>query len=653
MAPMSGSSGDLQRILEGPDDAALSAEQRAVLDLARTAFTELGKLVKNMHLYGADHQANERFRERFAQAMQTLVARQSPVEISVAPFELSIYERTLYENDTPDRNFVYRFFMDGVRRLTFQAGLTEAELQGLLDILLTDWSDPSLFEDDVVTLMWNKEFQHIGYVVAEDYGDDAREGEEHHYTIAGVLENVRKRGEVPVEVPGETTDTRSRRKAQRLSDDIGLTAADLERFEEHPFAMDEDEFRRLKAVLHNTSRETLEKFIEILFRVSVDDTAGGNREERIVGIFDRIAELQLEAGNVGELERLLRKVRRLGSGGGAGRASPRVVANPSERAGGSAAERRDNSLSSLPFSAADVSIDRIFARWSSPEFVQRVGAVLSDRASPHTPSALAIFTLLDEAALPAVVALAGKVRIPERRQALLALLPQLIRSVVQAQELARLLKEVDQALAHELLKALRSFNDSRVLGAAIRAGLQNPEPAVRLEVLSSLPAEEVPRHHEVLLPLLKDPARLVRGKALHLLVRQPDAFVHEEILVQLDDKSFAAFDLDERRRFYVAAALTGDPNTRFLALLASGGLLNRSRPHEENRHCAAVALAVRMCPEAQAAFEKELGRRLKSDVVAEACTWGLAHQKSDREARTRQLYDLFFRGELTSGVAHG
>lgn len=618
---MSASSGDLQRILEGPDDTELSAEQRSVLDLARVAFTELGKLVKNMHLYGAEHQANERFRERFVQAMQALVARQPTVEISVAPFELSLFDRTLYENDTPDRNFVYRFFMDGVRRLVFQVGLTEAELEGLLDILLTDWSDPSLFEDDVVTLMWNKEFAHIGYKVAEDYGDDAREGEEHHYTIAGVLENVRKRASVQVEAAGEGADGRTRRKSQRLSDDIGLTSGDLERFEEHPFAMDEEEFGRLKAVLHTTSRETLEKFIEILFRVNVDDTAGGNREERIVGIFDRIAELQLEAGNVGELERLLRKVRRLGNGPGG--------------------------------AASKEAVDRIFARWSSPEFVARVGAVLSDRASPHTPSTLAIFTLLDDTALPAVVGLAGKVRIPERRQALLALLPQLIRSVAQAQELGRLLREVDQALAHELLKALRSFNDLRVLTAAIRSGLQNPEPTVRLEVLNAVPVEEVPRFHEVLLAALKDPARLVRGKALHLLVRQPDAFVHEELLVMLDDKAFATYDLDERRRFYVAAALTGDPNGRFLALLGSGGLLNRARAHEENRHCAAVALAVRMCPEAQGAFEKELGRRLKSDVVAEACTWGLGHLRSDREVRTRQLYDLFFRGELTAGVGHG
>ena len=55
---MSGTSGDLQKILEGPDDAALAAEDKALLDLARQAFAELGKLVKNIQLYGPEHQAS-------------------------------------------------------------------------------------------------------------------------------------------------------------------------------------------------------------------------------------------------------------------------------------------------------------------------------------------------------------------------------------------------------------------------------------------------------------------------------------------------------------------------------------------------------------------------------------------------------------------
>ena len=614
---MSGTSGDLQKILEGPDDAALAAEDKALLDLARQAFAELGKLVKNIQLYGPEHQANERFRARFGEAMQGLVARRPVIEVKVGAYELLLFQRTVYENESPERNFVYQFFMDGVRTLTFHSGLPMTELDGLLDILLTDWADPSLFEDDVVTLLWNKEFQHIGYAVADDYGDDAREGEQHHYTIAGVLENVRRRADVEVEASQDAADARSRRKAQRLSDDIGLTEADLARFEEQPFAMDEEEFQRLKAVLHTTGRETLEKFVEILFRVNVDDGDAGG--ERIVGIFERIADLQLEAGNLSELERLMRKVRRLGGLG----------VGDSRRA-----------------------IERIFQRWSEAEFVQRVGAILADRNNNQMPSALAILTLLPPSALPQIVQLIGRVKVPERRQVLLALLPRLIRSPEQAEEVARILETADQALAHELLKALRAFPDVRVLTAAVRAGMGNSDAHVRLECLAAIPPEAAGRFREVLFRALRDAAKSVRGKAIHTLARINSPDVHDYILDSIEDRAFGAYELDEKRRFFVAAALTGDASRHLLEVFQQGRLIGRTRAMEEQRHCAAVALAVGMCAEAVPLFERELGRRLKSDLASEAAAWGLTHMRSDREARTRQLYDIFFRGEL-GGVTDG
>ncbi|MEZ4463373.1 MAG: hypothetical protein R3F60_01075 [bacterium] len=614
---MSAKSGDLQKILEGPDDAALSADDRALLDLARQAFAELGKLVKNIQLYGFEHQANERFRARFAEAMHGLVARRPVIEVKIGAYELLLFQRTIYENESPERNFVYQFFMDGVRTLTFHAGLELTELDGLLDILLTDFSDPSLFEDDVVTLLWNKEFQHIGYAVAEDYGDDAREGEKHHYTIAGVLENVRRRADVQVEASQDTADARSRRKAQRLSDDIGLTEADLARFEEQPFAMDEEEFQRLKAVLHTTGRETLEKFVEILFRVNVEDGESGG--DRVVGIFERIADLQLEGGNLSELERLMRKVRRLGS-------------------------------EDAP--ASRQAIARIFGRWGQADFVQRIGAILADRGSNQTPSALAILALLPPAALPHIVQLIGRIKVPERRQVLLALLPRLIRTPEQAEDVARILETADQGLAHELLKALRAFPDLRVLTSAVRAGMANTDAHVRLECLAAIPAEAATRFRDVLFKALRDTSKPVRGKAIHTLARIAAPDVHDFILDSIEDRAFAAYDLDEKRRFFVAAALTGDASRHLLEVFQQGRLIGRSRTLEEQRHSAAVALAVSMCAEAVPLFERELGRRLKSDIASEAAAWGLAHMRGDRDTRTRQLYDIFFRGEL-SGATDG
>lgn len=601
---------DLTQIFSGPSADALDADQKARLQIAQAAFGELAKLVKNIQLYGTDHQANAKFRDRLFEAMAHMLESEPRIEIGVGPYEFTLYEQPIYENHNPERNFVYRFFMDGVRFLSFEQGLTLAELNGLVDILLLDWSDAAYFEDDVVTMLWEKQFTHIGYVVMDAFGEDA-DGEAHHYTIAGVIENVRQRAQVQV----AQVDRSGRRAVEPIDADVGLTDTNVEGFEEQPFAMDEAEFLTLRTLIRTTGRETLEKFIEILFKVSTDMPAA-DRNQRVATIFTRIAELQLNARQIGELERLMRKVRLL---------------------------ERTTEYAAL--------IRHIFAAWSNTNFVGQVMRELNDPDSVQTPSVLAVLELLDGNIVPHVARQIGQIRVDQNRAALVALMPRLIIGPKIALAVARLLTEVDPQTAHDLLAVIRSKQDPMALQAALRAGMANVEPKVRLECLAVFGPQEILQFRDLLFQALGDSAKVVRSRALQALARVRDGEVHAHILACIEAKTFSGYDLDEKRRYFVAAALSGDPSERFAEILSQSSLLSRGRAHEEARHCAAIALAVRLHPAARDLFEKEIGRRLKSEVVVDACRWGLLHMGRDQKARTQQLYDLFFRGELTGGGA--
>lgn len=605
-----GQRGDITQIFGGPTAEALEPEQRTRLDIARGAFGELVKLVKNIQLYGGDHQANTKFRERLFDAMSRMLDGQDALEIGIGPYEFTLYSQPIYENHSPERNFVYRFFMDGVRALTFLPGLDRGELDGLVDILLLDWDDPAYFEDDVVTMLWEKQFEHIEHRIADGYDDDAPDGEAHHYTIEGVMAKVRERAAVQM---GQGPAGKHRR-AQAVHPDVGLTERNLAEFEEHPFAMDEAEFRTLGGIIRTTGRETLEKFIEILFKVSAD-VGAADRGDRVAQLFSRIAELQLNGRQMGELERLMRKVRRL----------ERSTAHTDLIAG-------------------------IFGAWSTTAFVGKVMRELNDEQSIQTPSVLAILGLLDGALMPHICRQIASIRVERNRAALVARLPSWLAPQETALGVARMLNEVDAPLAHDLLAVFKT-QSIEVLRTAVRAGMQNPEAKVRLECLASFGTAEIQQFRELLFRALGDAAKTVRSRALQALTRVRDPSVHARILQCIDAKAFHQYDLDEKRRYFVAAALTGDPTARFISLLGETGFLSRNRAHEEARHCAAVALAVRLTPEARPLFEKELSRRLKSEVVREACAWGLAHVGLEQKARTEQLYDLFYRGTLTGGQA--
>lgn len=626
-----GAGGDIMQMFEGPDEASLDERQRARIATARETFRELEKLTKNIALYGREHQSVIRFRGRFFAAITALIGDGDHVAFQIGPYDFTMLEQSVYQNPNPERNFIYRFYLDGVRHIFIDAGVTIEELDRFVDVLLTDWDDPALFEDDSVTLLWQANFERIRYVLIDNFDEDAREGEERLYTVAGVVDQVRggPAGDAappapggPPPIPGAAGRAPARGQPVKRVDlsAAGLSEADLDRLVEAPFAMDEAEFHTLARVIGTHGRETLEKFIEILFKVNLAED--GDRAGRIVGLFDRIADLLLDSGRIGELERLLRKVRRLTGPGDV--------------------QLEDNLRA----------IERIFAHWSTPQFVERVLApLLADPKHRYTPSILAICGLLNPTAVVPIASAAGRVR----DEAASVELYRLVAAMLPGHErpVAELLRAVDAPHAHELLRILTAVGDPRALPAAARFALQNDDARVRFEGLAALPIEDNPQVLELLFQALEDPARTVRSKAIHLIARVRRPEVHARVMAALDRKGFADFDLAEKRRYFAAAALTGDPQARFAEIFDGGGLI-RSRAQDELRHCAAVALAVRLHREATPSFEKELARRLKSEIVTEAAEWALQHLQQDRETRTRQLYDIFFRGELTRGeAAHG
>ncbi|MBU0550092.1 hypothetical protein KKF91_21525 [Myxococcota bacterium] len=497
--------------------------------------------------------------------------------------------------------------------------------------MLTNWDDPALFEDDCVTLLWNEDFKAISHTVADSFQEDSKRGKEHLYTIPGVIQQVREGAEGTVEAAkkgqagagmgggqGSRKIGRAHKIAVLIPADTTLSEEDLSYFEEHPFAMDEAEFYMLKAQINTTGRETLEKFIEILFKVNLDKDESEENKSRIVGIFDRIADLLLENRRVGDLERLLRQVHRLT--GPEGQELPENVE----------------------------AIQRIFAHWSEPPFVQRVMAELSQPKSPYTPSVLAICELLNPEAVPEITRQVAKVKIPSRRFAIFQLLPKIIKG--QEQHIARLFDEFDAGFAHEMFKLIKESEDKHAFMIALRSSMKNQDPDVRFEGLGFMPLEAAGQSTELLLKALQDNAKKVRNKAVHLLARIPSEDIHQKLMAFIDDRAFARVPLDEKRRIFAAASLTGKSSDAFAAIFKGGGLV--SKPSDEQRHCAAMALGIRLRRDMIPLFEKEQGRRLRAnELVVEACAWAIAHMAADREARTRQLYEIFIQGQLISGGA--
>jgi len=72
----------------------------------------------------------------------------------------------VYSSTGQKDNLALFFFKDGLREITFKRGLSREDLYDFLKIISFDFSSDSV-DDDVVTLLWEKDFQNIQYVVEE------------------------------------------------------------------------------------------------------------------------------------------------------------------------------------------------------------------------------------------------------------------------------------------------------------------------------------------------------------------------------------------------------------------------------------------------------------------------------------------------------
>lgn len=82
--------------------------------------------------------------------------------------ELFCDSEQIYYNSQKEDNIALFFFKDGLREITFKKGFSVKELEDFLKILTVDY-DREVLDDDVVTLLWERDFQNVKYVVDEAF----------------------------------------------------------------------------------------------------------------------------------------------------------------------------------------------------------------------------------------------------------------------------------------------------------------------------------------------------------------------------------------------------------------------------------------------------------------------------------------------------
>jgi hypothetical protein len=94
--------------------------------------------------------------------------------INLTHNSISYDSKQIYYNPEKEDNLALFFFKDGLREITFKKGLLQEELEEFLKVIALDF-DREAVDDDIVTLLWERDFQNIQYIVDEAYFVDLDE----------------------------------------------------------------------------------------------------------------------------------------------------------------------------------------------------------------------------------------------------------------------------------------------------------------------------------------------------------------------------------------------------------------------------------------------------------------------------------------------
>jgi hypothetical protein len=124
--------------------------------------------LKAFRLYEANHPILLKFLERLRKDFDIYFDEFDSFSLQIGEQRLYHQGKVVYENEDVKESLAFVFFKDGVRELQFSKGLEFREMLDFLNVVRkSDFLNR--MEDDLVTLLWEKDFSHITFITVDEF----------------------------------------------------------------------------------------------------------------------------------------------------------------------------------------------------------------------------------------------------------------------------------------------------------------------------------------------------------------------------------------------------------------------------------------------------------------------------------------------------
>ncbi len=497
-----------------------------------------------------------------------------PVWEECSELELRINESDFIWDDAvvlsqPSRSdsVAWVLYKDGVRSITLSPGVEDEEIVRFLDMIHKARNLPAEASDDLLTLLWEQDFQFVRYDSIELGEDDVAPLEpsaSSWSTSPPTEETVREQLQEDVE---EGEEGEAEEPASRES---GIVR--MEDFDSTLYFLDDDELKYLKNEIDREYKQDLRgNVLAMLFDLLELQTFSTVRAE-LISIVDNFVPYLLGVGDFRSVSYLLAEIR--------------VVL---ERARELVPEQRQELLD-LP------------GKLSQPDALNQLLQSLDEAVVHPTEDELGgLFTELRPEAIEGVLEWMPRLENERVR----GLLEHAVRRLAQAHP-DQVIKTLESGEDVVLLETVRLVSNMKLPPFVPSLGklLTHDDVEVRRAATEALSAIGSPGAMKELERAIDDGDRDVRIAAVRVMAERGHRNALSKIEQAVKGKALRQADLTERQAFFEAyGVLAGPAGIESLRQMLVGKGLLRRKEDPETRACAAMALGKIGTPEAHSALQ--------------------------------------------------
>jgi hypothetical protein len=536
-------------VTAGPHADILPASQVAEL------ITGLGKALRAFHMYLPNNPIHQRATENLRTAFAPIWAVLDELVLTVAETDFVWEEQVVYHQLNKAESLAWGLFKDGMRSLTIKRGAEQEELPRLLEAINRARYLTADAGDDLLTLLWEQEFQLVQYQFVEFFGEGGGSMPEQSGTYPTGSDDAaaarQRQAQVAEEAPPRPKGV-----------------VDVEDFDSTLYFLDESEIQDVaRQVEAEYRRDIRASSLNVLFDLFELEGDPATRSE-IIGIMEHLFPNLLNARDFRTAAGVLRESKLLAT-----------------RAQGLLPEHRAR-------------LDGFVAKLSEPAIVSQLLQSLDE--APALAGGVEVAEVLHElraSALEPVLSWIPSLSSPALRTVLEGVADRLAAS--NTDEVMRILRSKEsEALASVVTLCGRLGLHQAVPGLADT--VVHPDPAVRLVSVQSLAQLGTPAALALIDQAIEDGDRSIRLAAVRVAGGRGYKGALKRVEAAVLGKGLKERDLTEKMAFFEAyGAIAGAAGLKPLTgMLVPRGLL-KLKESPETRACAAIAIGKIRTPEAR------------------------------------------------------